>query len=136
MNRKILLAYQLFTGASDAVTGALLIIAPSFTLRLMGLHAAAESLPYLSFIGAFVLSVGLACLYGAKVMIRRGNPCKLEVVWLLTAITRASVAIFIVMQILAHAFEVGWIGVAFFDGACVLVQAVGLRKDWLAHVAR
>jgi hypothetical membrane protein len=135
VNRTVLIGYQLLIGASDTMTGALLIIAPAFTLQLMGLHAVAESLPYLSFIGAFVLSVGLACLYGASVMIRRGNPCKLEVVWLLTAITRASVAIFVIVQILAHALDAGWITVAFTDGACVLIQAIGLRKGWLAHVA-
>ena len=135
MNRPALIGYQLLIGISDTMTGLLLIIAPVFTLQLMGLHAGSESLPYLSFIGAFVLSVGLACLYGAKVMICRGNPCKLEVVWLLTAITRASVAIFVIVQILAHALDAGWIGVAFFDGSCVLVQAIGLRKGWLAHVA-
>jgi len=26
--------------------------------------------------------------------------------------------------------------VAVSDGACVLIQAIGLRKGWLAHVAR
>jgi hypothetical protein len=93
-------------------------------------------LVYLSFIGAFVLSVGLACLYGAYLMIRRGSPCRLEVVWLLTAIIRASVAIFVITQILTHTLEVGWITVAFTDGSCVLIQAMGLRRGWLAHVAR
>jgi hypothetical membrane protein len=136
MNRPVLIGYQLLIGISDTMTGALLIVAPLLTLQLMGLHAATEVLTYLSFIGAFVLSVGLACLYGAMVMIRRGNPCKLEVVWLLTAITRASVAIFVIAQILTHSLEAGWITVAFIDGACVLIQAIGLRKGWLTLVTR
>lgn len=136
MNRPILIAYQLLIGLSDTLTGALLIIAPEVTLQRMSLHVPADALPYLSFIGAFVLSVGLACIYGALVIIRRGSPCKLEVVWLLTAITRASVAIFVVCQILAHTLEAGWLSVALFDGACVLIQAIGLRKGWAAHVAR
>lgn len=136
MNRSILVSYQLLIGVSDTITGALLMIAPAFTLELMRLHAPADALPYLSFIGAFVLSVGLSCLYGAKVMLRRGGPGKLETVWLLTAITRASVAIFIIAQILAQTLELGWITVALTDGACVLFQAIGLRKGWLAHVAR
>ena len=136
MNRPILLGYQLLIGLSDAVTGALLIIAPEFALRLMGLHAPSDALPFLSFIGAFVLSVGLACLYGAWVMVRRGSPCKVEAVWLLTAITRASVAIFVVTQILAQTLEAGWLSVAISDSACVLIQAIGLRKGWLANVAR
>ncbi len=136
MNRTILISYQTLIGISDTMTGALLMIAPVFTLGLMRLHAPGDALPFLSFIGAFVLSVGLSCLYGAKLMIRRGSPCKLEIVWLLTAISRASVAVFVVAQIAAHALEAGWITVAVMDGACVFFQAIGLRKGWLAHVAR
>jgi hypothetical protein len=136
MNRRILIGYQLAVGLSDTMTGALLMIAPEFTLGLMRLHAPADALPYLSFIGSFVLSVGLSCLYGAWVMLRRGSPCRLEIVWLLTAITRASVAVFVLAQILAHTLEAGWLSVAVTDGACVLFQAIGLRKGWLAHVAR
>ncbi len=136
MNRPILIGYQLAIGLSDTLTGALLIVAPEFALRLMRLHAPADALPFLSFLGAFVLSVGLACLYGAFVTARRGSPCKVEVVWLLTAISRASVAILVVTQILAHALEAGWLTVAISDGACALIQAIGLRKGWLAHVAR
>ena len=135
MKRPILFTYQLLTGLSDFSTGTLLIVAPAFTLRLMGLHLPADALPLLSFVGAFVLSVGLACLYGAFVMVRRGSPCKLEVIWLLTAMIRASVAIFVVTQILAHTLEAGWLSVAISDGACVLIQSMGLRKGWLVHVA-
>jgi hypothetical protein len=136
MNRRILIGYQLAIGLSDTMTGALLMIAPEFTLRLMHLRAPADALVYLSFIGSFVLSVGLSCLYGAYVMMRRGSPCKLEIVWLLTAITRAGVAIFVIAQILAHTLEAGWLTVAITDGACVLFQAIGLLKGWLAYVAR
>ncbi|MGA3343411.1 MAG: hypothetical protein ABSC76_00965 [Terracidiphilus sp.] len=136
MSRPILIGYQLLIGFSDTLTGALLIIAPAFALGLMRVHVPADALPFLSFIGAFVLSVGLACLYGAFVMVRRGSPCKVEVVWLLTAISRASVAIFVVAQILAHTLEAGWFTVALSDSACVLIQAIGLRNGWLAHVAR
>jgi len=136
MNRRILIGYQLAIGLSDTMTGALLITAPEFTLALMRLRAPADALVYISFIGSFVLSVGLSCLYGAYVMMRRGSPCKLEIVWLLTAITRAGVVIFVLAQILSHTLEAGWLTVAVTDGACVLFQAIGLRKGWLAHVAR
>jgi hypothetical protein len=136
MNRPVLILYQTLIGFSDFATGALLMIAPVFTLGLMRLHAPADALPFLCFIGAFVFSVGLSCLYGAYLMMRRGSPCKLEIVWLLTAITRASVAVFVIAQIAAHTLEFGWITVAITDGACVLFQAIGLRKGWLAYVAR
>jgi hypothetical protein len=136
MNRPILFGYQLLIGLSDTSAGALLIVAPEMTLRLIRLHVPADALPFLSFIGAFVLSVGLACLYGAFLMARKASPCKLEVIWLLTAITRASVAIFVLTQILANTLEAGWLTIAVTDGACVLIQAIGLYKGWLANVAR
>lgn len=136
MSRPILIAYQWLTGLSDTFTGVLLMIAPEFTLGLMRLSAPPDAMPYLSFIGSFVLSVGLSCLYGASLMMRRQSPCRLEMVWLLTAITRAGVAIFVIAQILEHALAAGWLTVAVTDGACVLFQAIGLRKGWLAHVAR
>jgi hypothetical protein len=136
MNRPMIFTYQMLTGLSDASTGALLIISPVFTLRLMGLHVPADSLPYLSFIGAFVLSVGLSCLYGAYLIARCASVPRLEMVWLLTAFTRSGVAIFVVTQILTQTLETGWVTVALSDGACVLIQAIGLRKGWLAHAAR
>ncbi len=136
MNRLIILGYQLLTGVSDASTGVLLMIAPALALQLMHLRAPSDALIYVSFIGAFVLSVGLACLYGALLAYRRGYRSGLEIVWLLTAFTRAGVAIFVMEQVLVSALEAGWSLVAIFDGACVLIQAVGLRKGWLASAAR
>ncbi|MDR3751527.1 MAG: hypothetical protein P4K94_08590 [Terracidiphilus sp.] len=135
MNRPILFGYQLLIGLSDTLTGALLISAPALTLGLMRLHVPADALPFLSFIGAFVLSVGLACIYGAWLTHRKASATKIEIVWLLTAITRGSVAIFVVAQVLSGTLEAGWLTVAVTDGACVLIQAVGLRKGWLRHAA-
>ena len=135
MNRSVLLAYQLLIGLSDATTGALLLVAPELTLHLMRLNAPADALPYVSFIGAFVFSVGLACLYGAY-LVARGDPGKLDVVWLLKALTRASVAIVVLGHIFAGTLEAGWISVAITDGACVVFQAVALRQGWAARVAR
>lgn len=136
MNRTLLLGYQLLIGLSDTVTGALLIIASGLTLRLMHLHATSDELPYLSFIGAFVLSVGLSCVYGAYLTYRDVCTQRVEAVWLLTALTRASVTIFVLAQVMASTLEAGWLTVAIFDGACVLIQAIGLRRGWLIRAAR
>ena len=133
MNRHLLLGYQMLTGLSDTSTGLLLIFAPAMTLRLMRLHEIANTLPFLSFVGAFVLSVGLACLYGAFLTTRTGSAPRLEVVWLVTAITRASVAVFVVSQVISGTFEVGWCTVALCDGAVALLQGVGLWKGWLVY---
>jgi hypothetical protein len=136
MNRTVLLAYQLLIGLSDTLTGALLIVAPELTLGLMRLHAPSDALIYVSFIGAFVFSVGLACLYGAYLACKGGCRTKLEVVWLLTALARASIAVFVFGQVLAGTLEAGWLTVAVTDGACVLIQAIGLQRGWLARAAR
>jgi hypothetical protein len=136
MNRPILLSYQLTIGASDALTGALLMMAPALTLRLMFIDAPADALVYISFIGAFVFSVGAACLYGAFLTYQRCFGRRLEVVWLLTAVTRASVAIFVAGQVAAGALEPGWLTVAAMDGACAVIQAIGLRRGWVANAAR
>jgi len=133
MNRSLLIAYQWMTGLSDTLTGALLYVAPWLTLRLMGVHAPADSAPYVGYIGAFVLSVGLAGLYGAHLVANRAPIERIETVWLLTAFSRAAVVVYLLKCILAGQIEPAWISVALFDGVCVLVQAIGLRKRWLAH---
>lgn len=135
MSRRILIAYQLLTGFSDSSTGAMLQVAPAFTLRIMGLRAPADALEYIGFIGAFVFSVGLSCLYGAVLARIGGKRPQLEMVWLLTAFGRASVAVFVTVEVLAGKFETGWLTVALVDAACVLIQAIGLHKGWLADAA-
>jgi hypothetical protein len=68
--------------------------------------------------------------------IHQEDLCRLEVIWLLTAITRASVAIFVITRIIGQKLEVGWLTVAITDSICVLIQTIGLRKGWLTHVAQ
>jgi hypothetical protein len=134
MKDLLLLAYQLAAGISDTSTGALLIVAPLFTIRMMGLSVPADATPFLSFIGAFVFAVGLSYFYGALLVRRTGSEHQLEAVWLLTAIIRSSVAIFVFLAVLKGTLAPGWLGIAIFDGACVLIQARGLRRGWLLHV--
>ena len=136
MNRSMLLAYQLLTGISDTSTGALLMIAPQLVLELLRLQAPSGQTVYLSLVGTFVLAVGISNLYGAFVIFCGGGRRDLEMVWLLTAFTRSSVAIFVFQQVMASTLAAGWLLVAIFDGMCVMIQAVGLRRGWLAHAAR
>ncbi len=133
MKRRLLLAYQVLTGMSDTSTGLLLVIAPAFTLRLMRLHAiSTEAEVFLSYAGVFVLCVGLACLYGGWLATRTQYRAKLEVVWLLTAVTRAAVAVFVLSRIFGGQLEAGWLSVALFDGALALLQGFGLARGWLS----
>lgn len=134
MKDLVLLAYQLVAGVSDASTGVLLIAAPLFTIRMMGMSVPRDAAPFLSFIGAFVLAVGLSYLYGALLIHRTGGVPRLEAVWLLTAIIRSSVAIFVLAAVVGGTLSAGWLTIAVFDGICVLIQARGLRRGWLSHV--
>lgn len=136
MKRSILLAYQLLAGLSDALTGAMLIAEPVLALRWMGLQAPADAVPFIAYIGSFVLAVGLCYLYGAMLLVRGGCTTKLEATWLLTAIFRTSVAAFVFSSVLVGTLQSGWITVALFDGACALIQAIGLRRGWLSDVSR
>lgn len=133
MKHRVLLAYQWLTGLSDAGTGVLLYFAPASTLRLMGVHAPSGAVPYISYIGAFVLSVGIACLYGVRILALHASTEKLEMIWLVTTFTRSAVAIYIFKSILAGELEPAWITVALFDGIVAALQGIGLRRRWLVH---
>ena len=130
-----LLGYQLIAGMSDTSTGALLITAPLFTLRMMGLTVPRDATPFLSFIGSFVFAVGLAYLYGALLVRRTRGEARLEAVWIMTAIIRTSVAVFILAAVLNRSLAPGWLTIAIFDGVCALIQARGLRRGWLNVVS-
>ena len=136
MKDLLLLTYQLVAGFSDTSTGALLIMAPLFTIRMMGLAVPQDATPFLSFIGAFVLAVGLSYLYGALLVRRTRGAAHLEAVWLLTAIIRSSVALFVLGAVINGSLAPGWLSIAIFDGICVLIQARGLRMGWLTNAAR
>jgi hypothetical protein len=134
MKRSLLIVYQFFIGLMDTSSGLMLIATPAMALRLMKLHAAADTLVFISYIGVFVLSVGLGCLYGGLLAVKGASADKLEVVWLLTAITRGLVAVFVVVKVASGAVEPGWSPVAFTDGAFALIQFIGLARGWLRNV--
>jgi hypothetical protein len=134
MKRALLLGYQAVAGLSDTATGAMLWVAPQFTLKLMALHAPADSSPYISWIGAFVFSVGISYLYGLMLIAINAPPERTEIVWLLTAFIRSAVAIYVLKSILGGELEPGWMTVVIFDAACAIIQAIGLHKRWLTDV--
>ncbi|MGA7158153.1 MAG: hypothetical protein WBY53_14970 [Acidobacteriaceae bacterium] len=132
--RQLLFLYQILLTLSDTTTGLLLLIVPAFTLRLMHLHPPPlndPALPYLSYIGAFVLSTGLACLYGAWITTAPTFTPKLEVVWLLTALTRGCVSLFVFTAVFSNKLETGWLTVAISDGLFAALQLIGLTRNWL-----
>ena len=126
-----LLTYQLLAGACDTATGILLIVAPAWTLAVMGV--AHSSFPHAatSFVGTFVCAVGLAYLYAARLPMNLANAPRWQTTWALTALIRSLVSVFLFWQIAIKQMEMAWLTVALTDGALAMVQWIGLGKGWL-----
>lgn len=124
--------WSVMAGGMDAFTGLLLIFTPATVLRLLRIEApGADAMVYLSWIGVFVLAVGLS--YGLALGKHRGRG---EAVWLFTALVRILVAVFIVTQITRKTMAPAWIVVALSDGIVATVQMVILRRNWWREALR
>jgi hypothetical protein len=126
-----LLVYQSLAGMCDVTTGALLLFAPGWTLTRMGVQRLPQPVDFASFIGAFVLSVGVAYLYAARLPMNAVNAPRWQTVWWLTALSRTSVAGFLAWKILTGHLEPAWLTVALTDGFLAGFQWIGLRAGWL-----
>jgi hypothetical protein len=134
--RFLLLAFQYAAGVADSVTGLLLVFAPVWTLHLMGLHIMPVPESFASFIGVFVFCVGFTYVWAAVAWSRApGLRDRWITQWILTAIFRTCVAIFVALELAAGRLEPGWITVALTDAALAAIQWTGLLRGWL-HVAR
>jgi membrane-bound metal-dependent hydrolase YbcI (DUF457 family) len=113
-------------GAMDALTGLLLILSPVSVLRVLRVETISfDALVYLSWIGVFVMAVGLS--YGFALGKHRGRG---ETVWMFTALVRILVAVFLIIQITRETMAPAWLVVALSDGFVALVQMTILRKGW------
>jgi hypothetical protein len=124
--------WSMAVGAMDAVTGMLLILAPELVLRLLRIESPSpDAMVYLSWVGVFVMAVGLS--YGLALGGRRSRG---EAVWMFTALVRILVAVFLATKITAGFMAPAWAAVAFSDGMVALVQIAILRKGWWREVPR
>lgn len=122
--------WTLGTGAMDALTGLLLVLSPAFVLGLLGIAPpAAEALTFVSWIGIFVMAVGLSYAFALSSQPGRG-----ETVWSFTALIRLLVALFLTVKITTGALVPAWGIVAASDAAVALVQILILRKGWWREV--
>lgn len=124
-------AYQWLAGLCDASTGVLLVFAPAWTLKLMGVRQMPQPVEFVSFVGAFVLGVGLAYFYAARLPLKSNNAARWQAVWFLTALSRTLVASFLFWKILAGQMERAWAAVALTDGVLAALQWTGLSLGWL-----
>lgn len=120
-------AYCLLAGACDVTTGALLIAAPAFTLRLMRVSDALSQPAWMRFIGAFVFGVGAVYLYGILRAPRGG--ARLAHLMEGTALVRICIAAFTGGAIVTGQLTPAWLAVCLTDASFAIVQIVLLRKD-------
>jgi hypothetical protein len=131
--RRLLYAYCLLAGVCDASTGALLLFAPTFTTRLMRLPELPIQPVYLSFIGAFVGSLGLFYLYPFIHGFTHKTDAMLDVVLRLTALARIVVGSFVTVSIFRELLPFEWASVALTDLTLAAVQIAILRGRRSAH---
>lgn len=134
MSKRLLKLYQLLAGLSDTSTGMLLIFAPAWTLHLMGVSAPPLPIAFASFVGAFVLSVGLSYFLvpGSHPLSANGR-ASWKAQWQVTALVRSSVALVLLSEIALGRMEPVWITVAITDGLLAAIQWLGLSRGWLSH---
>jgi hypothetical protein len=124
--------WSIAVGSMDALTGLLLVIAPAGVLRLLKIGApSADALVFLSWIGVFVMSVGLS--YGFALGRHRSRG---ETVWAFTALVRMLVALFLTVNIVSGTLESAWAVVALSDASVAVVQIAILRKGWWREAVR
>jgi len=124
--------YQWSAGLCDLTTGILLVLAPAWTLALMGVKHAPQPVEFAAFIGVFVLSVGVAYLYAARLPMTSANAPCWQTIWWLTAMSRTLVAAFLGWKFFSGRLETAWLTVALTDGVLAAFQWLGLRQGWLA----
>jgi len=133
-----LAVFCLLAGLGDALTGLLLLIAPAFTLALMGIATAPSTssteLTYLRFVGVFVGSVGLSYLY-PFFLSPAGRLHRWRVVLEVTALVRLAVGLFLTASLMVGDLPLGWISVPCTDFTLAVVQLLILRRLASHHEA-
>ena len=129
---RFLISWSVMVGAMDALTGLLLILVPGLVLRLLNIEAPSpDAMVFLSWIGVFVMAVGLS--YGFALGRHRGRG---ETMWMFTSLARIMVALFLIIQITMGHMAFAWAVVAVSDGVVALVQMVILRQGWWREATR
>ena len=128
---KFLRFWSVAVGSMDAVTGLVLVIAPGWVLGMLGItRPSVDALVFLSWIGIFVMAVGLS--YGLALGKRGWG----EAAWMFTSLVRILVAVFLTVRILDDTMVEPWALVALTDFTVAIVQIAILRAGWWKEVHR
>lgn len=125
MNHKLKL-FQWAVGACDASTGVLLVFAPVWTLHLMGMKNIPNPADIISFVGIFVMAVGVSYF-----LVNREDVSGWKMQWKVTSLVRLSVACFLTWKILGANWEMLWATVLLTDLVIAGIQIFGLKNGWL-----
>jgi hypothetical protein len=113
--------YCLLAGSADGATGLLLLAAPGFVFARLGLGPLPAPPVYASFVGAFVLAVGVSYLYPLALGVA-GLAARWRQLFETTAISRLAVALFLAAAIGTGRLGPAWglvlatdLGLAFFQ---------------------
>lgn len=131
MSRSAAALFCALAGGGDALTGLLLVAAPSLVLRLLGITAPAGAaaadaeLMLLRFLGVFVGCVGLACLYPWLLGDGARRDRRVVAAMEMTAGVRLAVALFLGIAVARGGMDMPWLTVGVYD-ALVATAQIGL----------
>ncbi len=113
-------------GAMDACTGMLLVVAPVWTLHLMGIQNIPQPADIISYVGIFVMAVGLSYF-----LVSESDCAGWRMQWKVTALVRLLVACFLAWKIFIQGWEMRWVSVLLTDLVVAMLQIAGLNMKWL-----
>jgi hypothetical protein len=128
----------LFTGLaglSDTSTGLLLVFFPEWTFSLMRVQQMPPPV-FGSYIGVFVLGVGLTYFYAGWQPLAAGSVVRWQTVWFFTALSRSLVAALVLWKCASGALDAAWLSVAATDATLATIQWIGLARGWLVNAVR
>lgn len=104
-------------------------------MRLLGVSISPAQGPYLSYIGVFVLGIGLSYFLCGRLRHEVASRIRWEMTWKITALCRSLVAIFVVTFVALGKLTTPWLIVACTDATLACFQWIGLNRRWL-HLHR
>ena len=125
---------MLLAGLMDAVTGALLLAAPLWTLDLMGVAVLPVEPVFQRWIGAFVCSVGCSYLLPFRWPAGAGRDQRAVGILTMATVVRIFIAAFSGAAIAVGALDRSWLSVPLTDATLAILQLLILGKKILDPV--
>jgi hypothetical protein len=132
INRTVASAFCILAGLCDGSTGIMLVLAPVFTLKLMGIAAIPAEPVYMQFIGAFVASVGFSYLFPFIAFRGERRDPALHGMLVTTTIIRLFIGTFTSVAIARGTLSSSWLTVPLSDFTIAAVQLFILKQKVFA----